>query len=272
MRFVLIFFGLLSLSVIVGCSADNAQTIPEDIDPMLIGSWYRIDSLDSSFPGPKIRFFGFEITVERQYYTLGIHWMSGNVTRTGGYASLSSALDGILTVNRFYEPTQYAYSFSEGNLILRSGSSRNEYQRIFLGAHVADPSTATFSAQSDIGSISLPAIAPSLPAFASAHSQSKLLISADIVCPNFEYPSLGILINDFHGIASYPVDSGSVSFRAISGDFMLSYESPRGAGYVFIQRYDTSLHRCDGRFSFVLVSGLDSLCFSSGHFSLPLFH
>jgi hypothetical protein len=272
MRFVLIFLGLLSLSVIVGCSTDNAQTIPEDIDPMLIGSWYRIDSLDSSFPGPKIRFFGFEITVERRYYQLGIHWISGNVTRTGGYASLSSALDGILTIGWFYEPRQYAYSFSEGKLILRAGSSHNEYQRSFLGAHVADPSPATFSAQSDIGPISFRAIAPGLPAFASTHSHSALLISVDVACQNFQDPSLGIFINDFHGVASYPVDSGSVSFRATSGDFMFSYESPRGAGYVTIQRYDTSLHRCDGSFSFVLVSGLDSLRFSSGHFSLPLFH
>jgi hypothetical protein len=133
----------LILSLSAGCSKDSNPGLPFfEVDPQLVGEWFFIDTSSVILPGPEFSFSGFQITADKQIYSLGIETSTGKVriSDIAEFFSLINAKDGQLIVERFAPPgiitDTFSYNIENDRLFLSRPHQDFIFEKTTLGSQL----------------------------------------------------------------------------------------------------------------------------------------
>ncbi len=272
-----LFLLFLMLMGIAGCQ-DFGDTY--DVDPHLLGDWYRFDTLTVAQPSPRVAFNGMRINADRTIQPLGIEFETGRVALMEGdvIRHILNGTRGLLVVQYFAPPDlatdSMSYAFANETLVLSHRYTRSAYSRTRLGSVLARPEHVIVTLTIDGVRTESPRIGRVIPAYVSKLPGTRIQLFS--VIPD---GSLTIEVDDFNGAGTYPIAPGKGVLRLFSGDvvFTLSADS-LSSGTIHIDQYDEVAGRCSGRFAFTarmwvppndppIVRQL-----GDGYFAVPLYH
>lgn len=269
----LILFSLMFIGV-AGCQ-DFGDAY--DVDPRLVGDWYRFDTLNLA---PGINLDGMHITPEGMIQPLGIELATGRLAVMEGeeVKHILLAKDGLLVVQHVAPPDiatdSLRYLVAYNRLVLSDTYRSIVYRRSQLGSVVTHPEEVILSVGINDTPVQSPRVWPRVPAFVRRLSASAVQLCADI--PGGQ---IRIEVEPFSGAGSYSIGAGKGVLSWWLGDVALQLRTDSlSTGTIHIDLYDEVARRCSGRFAFsARWQGLPSdppivRHLRDGYFSVPLYH
>ena len=137
--------------VVTGCFDNNPVTPSINLDPNLIGTWYKIDT-SSNYPS-SYSVSGIYFSPIGGAYFIGVETETGNLGIIKPYDSLLQASDGVIVlrdkISRWYHYDTLFYSINNNVLTYKSNrqevNQNGNYIRGQLGEHIIPPVKSDFS-------------------------------------------------------------------------------------------------------------------------------
>ena len=272
-------FSLLVLSLFAGCTNDDTPvSAPNEVDPALLGAWYKVDTVRVTHPSPPTVFTGMRINTDKTLQSLGVEVLSGRVALMDkAYPRrILQAQHGLLilqtsTIPGGYDIDTILYGFQHDQLVFVGGWRTGYYRRTQVGASVADPVGELFSVRVDSLPVSNLPIGTTIPAYVSKVTVSSLQV--------FAWTSNGYIsidIDGYSGPGTYRIGPYQGKMVEIDGDLVAGYSTDSSSvGNLMIDSYDEMTRWCTGRFAFDACLGPPKYKqwkrLREGVFSLPVY-
>lgn len=245
---------VLILLVFSGCQLFESSDM-ENVDPDLLGDWYKIDKVSSSGISPShLRVRGWSISPEGELNNLGI------VDSTGGLAIFDSgyqtkilhANNGKMSVEYYGHPDvaedEVEYRITSDQLIIENGFGfiNGTFQRSQVGNEVIPPMPSTLHVKIDSTEAKNVNIAYQIPtAYVSKTSESDLILLASL-----EGKAILINIDNYNGPGTYIIGKGQADYQIIGSDWIQLFPTLLDSSGTISVDCDSTTSRCSGEFEF----------------------
>ncbi len=248
---VLIFFFIL----FSGCQSP-LDVIETDIDPRLIGEWYKVDVSPMAFPGPESVYSGWSIAADGSMHPLGVEGSTGEITliETQYISEIQHTSDGVMIVEHRAHPIltidSVEYRIRDEELILQGEFIRGTYRKTKEGRKVASPVASYLNVTIDGSETENIEITNRVPsAYISKLSGTRLRLRAEMA-----WQRISIAIDNFEGRGTYIIGKEQGSYSAFGTDWLGVAEltDADSSGTITIDNCDMTVLRCSGSFEFVM--------------------
>jgi len=247
---VLIFFFIL----LSGCQSP-LDVIETDIDPRLIGEWYKVDVSPMAFPGPESVYSGWSIAADGSMQPLGVESSTGKIAliETQYISEVQHTTDGVMIVEHWAHPIltidSVEYRIHDGELFLQGEFIRGTYRKTDEGTRVASPVASYLNVTVDGSETENIKITNRVPsAYISKSSDTRLQLRAEMA-----WQRVSITIEDFEGPGTYIIGREQGSYSTFGTDWLGVAEltDADSSGIITIDTCDMTELRCSGSFEFV---------------------
>ncbi|MDG5767233.1 hypothetical protein QA596_07140 [Balneolales bacterium ANBcel1] len=289
MRLIIVILGF-SFVGLTGCSLLDTS---DSNDSGLAGVWFRIDTLDTSQPEPKLEFSGSEIELYEDaesdagtMFPIGINSYTGELARIDNPNYITFPIqevkeDYFVRINPYnrhgmYETVHYDISAHTLTLKFDNGLTRS-YNRARLGYAPVDGYDSQLGV--DINGVpTQPTQVVTRPPSASAR-----IIDQNENETHFEFGSPLDIKDNAEFMINFSYDDGTDHYTIREGDVIYYFREGRdehfflaadadSSGYVRVDDFDTENNRISGSFAFRAVSSDGELrTFTDGTFDLPVY-
>lgn len=256
---LVLLISLIFVSFYTGCKrldnsiSDNSN---EQIDPVIEGYWYRIDTIYNS-NRPPIRISGFIITGKGLMFPLAVETSTGKIAE---YQIISpdtiNAKDGQFIIKRRnidygFRLDTGTYQISSNKLVMNYKYFSYTYNKTQIGSIVTDPIISEMSALINNEVFTNGKISASPSAYASL-SITDTISTLTLSCSPIE-----IKINNYIGAGQYSLGGMSRNIGYwiyFGGDFFMYYSTTaEDTGIITIQSLDMDNKRCNGTFEYTAI-------------------
>ena len=255
-------FGILLLSL-TGCQVfTSSDDSPDYPDERLFGIWHKTETVDTQFPAPDKRVYGWKISSRNgeNLKTMGSMQPIGREGITAEVSLINTKyvpdihkLDSDkMIVDHYMHPEKridtVRYSISSDTLFLEGKYYQGKFRRIQPDTKIGEPLISRFEVEIDgrkIKNLEIDEITPT--AYVTRMSSDEIRIKS-----NFSSEKITIKIKEYDGPGTYIIRKDQAIYTQFGTDWISPpYKTQSdSSGFITIENKDSKTNRYTGHFEF----------------------